>query len=156
MQMRDAAFVRDLVNQPAWLRFIGDRGVRTLADARSYIRTGPWAMYAQRGHGLCLVLHETSAQPLGICGLMKRDYLDDVDLGFAFASQHWGQGYAAEAARAVLHDAKQRLGIGRVLATTTPDNHASQAVLQRLGFQFVQHMASPDAGRALHLYGLNL
>ena len=98
----DAPFTLALLNDPAWLEFIGDKGVRTLEDARDYLRNGPIAMYEREGFGLYLVLRKRGGVPIGMCGLIKRASLADVDVGFAFLPDHRGQGYAHEATAAVL------------------------------------------------------
>nr|WP_315488648.1 GNAT family N-acetyltransferase [uncultured Rhodoferax sp.] len=148
----DARFILELLNDPSWLRFIGDRGVRTETDALQYIAAGPLSMYNRLGYGLCIVESKESRQPLGICGLIKRDYLDYPDIGFAFLPQHWGQGYAWEAASATLHHAIADLGMRRILATTRPDNASSQALLIKLGLQFERAFQHPDGDRDLQLY----
>src|SRR5205085_11080289 len=102
----DAAFILELLNEPGWLRFIGDRGLRTLDAARDYIATGLVAMYARTGFGLWAVQHKDDATLLGMCGLIRRDGLDDVDIGFAFLERHQGRGYAVEAASAVMTHAR--------------------------------------------------
>ena len=135
-ELEDAAFVLELVNEPPFLRFIGDKGVRDLESARAYLRDGPMASYARNGFGLYLVSLSESGEPLGMCGLIDRESLEDVDLGFAFREAHWGQGYALEAARAVLEDGRKRLGIERVVAVTDPDNTRSGRLLERLGLRF--------------------
>jgi [ribosomal protein S5]-alanine N-acetyltransferase len=116
MSTNDAAFMLGLLNEPSWLRFVGDRGVRTAEDAQRYILTGPVAMYARLGFGFCIVETKDAHCPIGICGLAKRDYLDDVDIGFALTSQHCGHGYAYESATAVLEHAKSELGLKRIVA----------------------------------------
>lgn len=150
----DAAFMLGLLNDPSWLHFIGDRGVKTLADAQAYIASGPVAMYARLGHGFCVVETRRNAEPIGICGLSQRDYLDSPDLGFALLPQFGGQGYAYEAAAAVLLDAQTRLGLTRILATTRLDNITSQKLLEKLGLRFERLMAHPEGGRLLKLYAL--
>ena len=130
---RDAAFVRRLVTDPDWLRFIGDRGVQTLRDARAYIRDGPTAMIRAHGVGLYRVGLRGSGTPVGLCGLLRRDGLADVDLGFALLPEHRGVGYAREAAAAVLAHARD-LGHVRVAALVMPANAASVRVLASLGF----------------------
>lgn len=155
MSVDDAPFMLRLLNEPSWLRFIGDRGVRTLAEARRYIETGPVDSYARLGFGFCLVeLREDPDRgvPIGICGLAKRDYLDDVDIGYALLPQHEGRGYAVEAARAVLAHARAELGLARIVATTRPANAGSQKVLDRLGLRFERAIRHPDDGRELLLY----
>ena len=132
----DAAFIHDLVNQPAWLRHIGDKGVRTLADAQRYILDGPVRMYARHGHGLWLVMTRRRGVSIGLCGLLKRDALEHPDLGFALLPAHWRQGYAHEAASAVMTHARNALGLGTVLAITTPGNHASRQLLLELEFRY--------------------
>lgn len=132
----DAEFIRELVNEPSWLRFIGDRGVRTVEDAREYIARGPAASYERFGFGLYLTESKEGGVPAGICGLVKRESLEDVDLGFAFLPRFWGRGYAYESAAAVLEYARSALGLKRLVAVTAPDNHASIRLLEKLGFRF--------------------
>lgn len=132
----DAEFILGLLNEPSFLQFIGDKGVRTLDDSRNYLRTGPLASYKEHGFGLNLTLLADMKTPIGICGLLKRDTLDDVDLGFAFRPQFWRRGYAAEAAAAVLEHGKEEFGFRRIVAVTSPDNEGSAAVLLKLGFRF--------------------
>jgi RimJ/RimL family protein N-acetyltransferase len=132
----DAAFILELVNDPGWLRFIGDRGVRTLDDARQYILSGPVDMYERLGFGLYAVELKDGGAAIGMCGLIKRDTLPDIDLGFAFLPRFVGQGYASEAAAGVLAYARRALGLSRVLAITSPDNDRSIRLLERIGFRF--------------------
>src|ERR1022692_5122737 len=112
----DAHFILRLLNEPGFLRFIGDKGVRTLADARDYIAKGPMDSYCRYGFGLYLTSLRHCGTPIGICGLVKSDSLADVDVGFAFLSSHWSKGYAAESAAAVLAHGTQILGIKRIVA----------------------------------------
>ncbi len=134
LSLGDAAFILDLLNQPSWLQYIGDKGVRTLDDAQRYIEQGPLAMYARIGFGLYLVELKDSGVPIGMCGLLKRDSLDDVDLGFAFLPAYWSQGYAREAATATLAHGEQAFGLQRIVAITLPDNRNSIRLLQAIGF----------------------
>lgn len=136
MTLDDDAFVRTLLNEPSFIRYIGDRGVRTLDDARRYIAEGPRASYERLGFGLYVVEGRETRLPIGICGLLKRDTLEHPDLGFAFLPRHWSQGYAFEAASGVLRYARASLGIGRILAITSPENDASIRLLLRLGFTY--------------------
>jgi [ribosomal protein S5]-alanine N-acetyltransferase len=130
----DAAFVLELVNDPAWLRYIGDRNVHSLDDAAAYVRNGPAASFARHGFGLWRVaLHDDT--PIGLCGLLQRDALSDPDLGFAYLPAFRGQGYGLEAARAVLAHARHGLGARRVLAIVMPANRDSIRLLERLGMQ---------------------
>ena len=132
----DAAFIFGLVNQPSFVKHIGDKGVRTRADAVAYIQNGPVASYERFGFGLNLVELKGSGIPIGICGLLKRDTLPDVDIGFAFLPEFWSKGYAVESAAAVMDHGRKVLGIGRVLAITAPDNVGSIKVLEKIGFSF--------------------
>ena len=132
----DAAFIRQVVNEPSWLRYIGDKGVRTLEDARNYIEKGPVEMYGRLGFGLYLVELKETGDPIGICGLVKRESLDDVDLGFAFLPRFWAQGYAFESASAVMTHGTRALGLSRIVAVTSQDNHVSAKLLEKLGFHF--------------------
>ncbi len=154
MDADDAAFMLALLNDPGWLRYIGDRGVRTLAQARRYILEGPAAMTARLGFGLYLVREKAGARPVGICGLVKRDFLDDVDLGYAFLAQYCGQGYARESAAAVLDYAKRELGLRRVVAALRSDNAASARLLVKLGMRHEGMVQHPDQARVLELFAI--
>ena len=149
----DAAFVLALVNDPDWLRHIGDRGVRTLADARAYIETGAVAMVRRHGHGLFLVETRDGNVPVGLCGLLRRDGFADVDIGFAFLPAFRGQGYAREAAEATLAFAWHTLGASRVAAIVSPANEASIGLLTRLGFAFDRETTL--GAETLHLWTLS-
>lgn len=130
----DAPFILELLNEPGWLRFIGDRGVHDLEGARGYIEKGPRSMYTRLGFGLYCVEAKGEGTPLGMCGLLKRDNLEHVDLGFAFLARHQGRGYAREAAAASLAEARG-LGLTEVAAITSPDNQRSIQLLESLGFR---------------------
>jgi len=132
----DADFVLRLLNEPSFLRYIGDRGVHDLESARRYIADGPVASYASRGHGLMRVVRKADGATLGMCGVLKRDSLPDADIGFSFFPDYWSQGYALESAGAVLRHARETLGVGRILAITTKDNEPSMRLLGKLGFSF--------------------
>jgi [ribosomal protein S5]-alanine N-acetyltransferase len=134
--VEDSAFILELLNEPSWLRFIGDKGVRTLDDARDYILKSLVAMYERFGFGLLLTELKDGGIPIGICGLIKRDSLEDVDIGFAFLPKFWGQGYAYESASAVMRYGKASFGLDRIVAIITPDNHDSARLLGKLGFEF--------------------
>ena len=155
MRVDDAAFMLGLLNDPSWLRFIGDRGVRTVEAARDYIRKGPADMVRRLGFGFYVVELKQNGCPVGVCGLAKRDFLDDVDIGYAFLPQYWGQGYAFEAASGVLAHAKNDIGLRRIVATVRPDNAASIALLEKLGLRFERALDRPEGG-ALHLYGMEI
>ena len=134
LTLADAPFIRELVNEPSWIRYIGERGVRSDEDAQAYLARGPIDMYERHGFGLWLCESREGRQPLGICGLIKRDTLDDVDLGFAFLPRYWGQGYAHESAAAVLAYGREVLELDRIVAITSPDNGPSIRLLEKLGF----------------------
>lgn len=131
----DAAFILELLNEPAWLRFIGNKGVATLDDARGYIARGPAASYESFGFGLYRVTLRDDGTSVGICGLVRRDTLPDADIGFAFLERHHGNGYAREAAQATVGLARDRFHLNRLLAIATPDNHVSLRLLEALGFR---------------------
>jgi RimJ/RimL family protein N-acetyltransferase len=149
---QDADFILELLNDPGWLRFIGDKGVRTREDARAYIRQGPMAMYARYGFGLYLTELKEGGVPIGICGLIKRDGLTDVDVGFAFLPAFRAKGYAHEAAAAVMTYGRQSLGMGRIVAITSPDNHSSIKLLEKLGMRFEHRMRLPGDTEELSLF----
>ena len=148
----DAEFILTLLNEPSFLRYIGDKKVRNLDDARQYILNGPVASYERHGFGLnCVELRE-SHTPIGMCGLLKRDELPDPDIGFALLPDFWNKGFAFEAAEAVLKDALERLQIQRILAITSLDNDASINLLQRLGFSFEKVTRLSADGEQVRLF----
>jgi RimJ/RimL family protein N-acetyltransferase len=155
MTLDDAPFMLVLLNDPGWHRFIGDRGVRTLEQARAYIDSGPLAMHARYGFGFDIVELKDSACPIGVCGLAQRDFLDDVDIGYAFLPEYGGHGYALEAARAVLAQARA-LGLARLLATVRPDNSASIRLLEKLGMRSTRMITAPGSERQLQLFAIDL
>jgi RimJ/RimL family protein N-acetyltransferase len=136
LELSDAAFILELLNDPSFLRFIGDKGVRSLEDACEYLRTGPIASYERFGFGLYLTERREDGVPMGICGLLKRDSLNDVDVGFAFLPRYWAKGYAFESASAVLAHGRTAFGLGRIVAITSSDNTASMCLLEKLGLKF--------------------
>ncbi len=148
----DAAFILRLVNEPSFLRYIGDRGVRSLDDARRYIAEGPLAGYERYGHGLLCAIRKADGLAVGMCGVLKRDTLPDPDLGFSFLPEHWSQGYAFESASAVMIHARQTLGLGRILAITTVDNQPSMRLLAKLGFRFDRMIMTGDDPTELRLF----
>jgi len=135
LTLDDAPFILVLLNDPSWLRFIGDKGVRTLDEARDYLRQGPIAMYERAGFGLYLTELKAGGIPIGLCGLIKRESLEDVDIGFAFLPQFQGQGYAHESAAAVLTHGQRNFGMQRIVAITSPDNGRSAGLLEKLGMK---------------------
>lgn len=132
----DAGFILDLLNDPSFIRFIGDKGVRTVDDARNYILNGPVASYKQFGFGLYATELKDTGMPIGICGILKRETLPHPDIGFAFLSEYRNQGFAFEAAAATMRHARKTLGLDRVLAITTPDNEASAKLLRKIGMRY--------------------
>jgi RimJ/RimL family protein N-acetyltransferase len=136
LAVEDAPFIVDLLNQPSFLRYIGDKKVRNEEDAIGYLKTGPFASYEQFGFGLFLVALKDSDTPIGMCGLLKRETLPSADIGFAFLPQYWSQGFAFECADAVLKHAREAWSLSEVLAITSPDNESSMKLLGKLGFEF--------------------
>ena len=136
LSLEDAGFILELLNDASFLRFVGDKGVRTLEDARHYLQTGPIDSYGRLGFGLWLVELRRSGAPVGICGLLKRDALDDVDIGFAFLPQYRSMGYAFESAAAVLNFGRNVLKLKRIVAITDEANVGSNRVLEKIGMSF--------------------
>ena len=152
----DAPFILELLNDPSFIRNIGDRGVRTLDDAREYMRKGPVASYAQHGFGLWLVELRADHRPIGMCGLLKRDVLESVDIGFAYLPAFRAQGYGLEAGRAVLDYARGVLRLPRVVAIVNADNDASARLLERLGLHFESMVKPFPDESSLRLYAVDL
>lgn len=156
LSFSDADFIHELVNDPDWIRFIGDRGVRSVSDARDYLLQGPLAMYERLGFGLYRVELKERGIPIGICGLIKRETLEDVDLGFAFLPRFRSGGYAHEAAAATLEYARQALGLSRVVAIVSPDNERSIHLLAKLGMTMERTVQLTDGAPELCLFGMAL
>ncbi len=152
----DAAFVLELLNDPAFLHYIGDRGVRSLGDARSYIEQGPVASYARHGFGMYIAALASTGEPVGMSGLVKRDYLDCVDVGFAFRADARSQGLAFESAAAVMEHARTDCGLTELAGIVRPDNHASIRVLTKLGMTFERMLRPPGPGPECCLYSRTL
>ena len=154
LNVDDAPFILTLLNEPSFLRYIGDKKVRDLDGARQYILNGPVASYDRNGFGLCLVELKDSHTPIGICGLLKRDELPHPDIGFALLPDFWNKGFAFEASNAVLQDGRERLSVQRVLAITSLDNDASINLLERLGFKFEKVIKLSADGEQVRLFTL--
>jgi [ribosomal protein S5]-alanine N-acetyltransferase len=152
----DAPFMLELLNDPSFIRNIGDRGVRTAGEARDYISQGPMASYARFGFGLYLVERREPRTPLGICGILKRDQLPEPDIGFAFLPAYWSQGYAREAADAVKAHARDTLALPRLLAIVSPTNDSSIRLLEKLGFTFTSMTRLTPEADEVKLYSCPL
>lgn len=150
----DAGFVLRLLNEPSFLENIGDKGVRTVEAAANYLIDGPIRSYTLHGHGLYLVALKGSMQPIGMCGLLKRDRQEHVDLGYAFLPEFWSSGYAHESASAVLASARSLPAISRILAYVSPGNAASIRLLQKLGFSFAGFTKLEPDAREVAYYAL--
>lgn len=154
LKAEDADFILELMNDADWLRFIGDRGIRTVDDARDYIATGPAAMYPS-GFGMYAVESTEGGNVIGICGLLRRDWLEAPDIGYAFLPRFRGMGYAQEAAAATLEYART-LGISRILAIVSPDNHGSIRLLTKLDMTFERMALPPGEASEVCIYGRRL
>ena len=148
----DAEFILDLLNQPSFIKFIGDRGVRTVQDAINYIESRFKKIYSNFGFGLYLVELKKEKTPVGICGFVKRDSLPEPDIGFAFLPQYGGQGFAFESAEAVLKYGRDVLGLKRILAIATKDNERSEKLLGKIGFKFESLIRLPYDDEELKLF----
>jgi|ERR1043166_1908998 RimJ/RimL family protein N-acetyltransferase len=149
----DAPFIVELLNQPSFIRYIGDKEVRSTEDAIRYIETGPAASYERFGFGLYLVELKESGASIGMCGLIKRDTLPDVDVGFAFLPDYWSQGLAFEAANAVMNYGREALGLRRIVAITSLDNTASIRLLEKIGLRFERLIKLADDQPEVKLFG---
>ncbi|NRR28936.1 GNAT family N-acetyltransferase [Oxalobacteraceae bacterium] len=150
----DAAFYFDLVNDPSWIQHIGQRNIHTLDAARAAILDGPCLAQLERGFSLYLVEQLSDGAPIGLCGLLKRDTLPDVDIGYALRPAYWGQGYAYEAAAAVVAHARDDLKLKRLLGITSPENLVSNRLLQKLGLVFVEFVQLTSDNSGSNLYSI--
>ena len=152
----DAAIVLELLNEPAFKKFVGDKGIKTLDDARSYLQKGPLASYVSNGFGVYLTLDTLAELPVGMCGLFKRDNLEQPDIGFAFFAHSCGKGFARESARAVIDYARETLALPMVCAVVDPDNIRSISLLEELGFLYKYPYRMPNGDIDLNYYELCL
>ena len=148
----DAGFILRLLNEPSFIQNIGDKGVRDMDDACSYILNGPVASYEKFGFGLWLVELKEGGVAIGMCGLLKRDALEDVDLGYAFLPEFWSRGYALESAAVVLSYARETLGLKRVVAITNVDNQSSIRLLEKIGFEYEKMVRLSDDAPEIKLF----
>ena len=140
----DAEFVLRLLNEPSFIEHIGDKGVRTVEEANRYLLDGPLDGYERFGYGLNMVELRETGEPIGMCGLVRRENLDDSDIGYAFLEQYWSTGYGRESAEAVLKHARESLGLGRIVAIVTPENHSSIKLLEKVGLTFERMIRMSD------------
>lgn len=156
MTGEDAAFILELVNDPSFIRNIGDRKVRSIDGAKAYITDGPVASYARNGFGLYLVELKETRESMGMCGLIRRNTLKDVDIGYAFLPRYWSKGYAFEAALAMKQYAQKDIGLKRLVAVVDPENEPSIHLLEKLGMKFecMVRLATDDI--ELKLFSMDL
>ena len=152
----DAEFMLELLNDPSFVRNIGDRKIRSLDGAIVYIKNGPIASYIKHGFGLCLVVLKETGESIGICGLIKRDTLHDVDIGYAFLPRYWSKGYAMESALAVKDFARDDVGLKRLVAITDPQNAGSIRVLKKIGMTFEKMVKLAEDDIELKLFSVAL
>ena len=150
--LNDTEFIIELLNSPGWLQFIGDRNVKTEEQARTYIDNGPLNSYRLNGYGLWLVEIIEDRKPIGMCGIINREYLDNPDIGFAFLPKYQGHGYAYEVVSATMDYAKQHLQILKMEAITIAENERSIRLLEKIGLRFSKTFCFPDSKDALLLY----
>ncbi|MBC6489717.1 GNAT family N-acetyltransferase [Flavihumibacter stibioxidans] len=139
----EAGFVFRLMNSKGWLQYIGDRGIRTIEDARQYILNNTMKSYTEHGYGMYLVRTEQDQVPIGMCGLVRRNFLEYTDIGFAFLPEYNGKGYAFESASAVLQYARESLGMKKIIAIVNHDNQPSIRLIEKLGMQFEKTVPFP-------------
>jgi [ribosomal protein S5]-alanine N-acetyltransferase len=152
----DAPFMLELLNDPAYILNIADRGVRDVEGARRYLEERWRASYAEHGFGLWVVVHRETGASTGLCGLVRRDGLDDVDIGYAFLPAFRGRGFALESALGVKAHARDVVGLTRLVAIVTPGNTRSIHVLERLGMRFERTLRLPGDASDVALYATEL
>jgi [ribosomal protein S5]-alanine N-acetyltransferase len=152
----DAEFIFEQLNDPAWIQNIGNRNIRTMDDARAYIINGPRASYEKNGFGLWLIILKETGESIGMCGLIRRDGLEDVDIGYALLPKFWSKGYAVEAARATKDYAKNVIGLKRIVAIVDPANESSIRVLEKIGLRYEKMIRLSADDIELKLFGVEL
>jgi RimJ/RimL family protein N-acetyltransferase len=149
----DADFILELMNEPSFIRFVADRGLRTTADAAQFLRERILSSYEQFGFGFYRVALKESGEPIGICGLVKRETLEHADVGFSVLQRFCGKGFAYEAAAAVMHYGRTVLGLAQIIAVTAPDNQISMRLLEKLGLKYQRKIHLPGYGPESLLFG---
>lgn len=148
----DTKFIIELVNTPGWLEYIGDRNIKTDEQAKEYLSNGPLKSYELNGYGLSLVEMKGDSTPIGMCGIIKRDLLENPDIGFAFLPQYFGKGYAYEIANATMRFAKNELKLSPIFAITLPHNKPSIKLLEKIGLKYSRTFSFPGENEELMLY----
>ncbi|MCG7517454.1 GNAT family N-acetyltransferase [Vibrio sp. MMH1-50] len=156
VSVEDAPFILELYNQPDFYRFVGDKQIRTLEEAKRYIQDNMLRMQELKGVSLLVVETNHDKQPVGICGLVKRDTLTAFDIGYGYLPSAYGKGYAKEAASVVVDFAREQMNVENLVAITNNDNIRSISLLEKLGFQFERVEQTYDNGRTLQLYTMEL
>ncbi len=148
----DADFIVRLLNEPSFIEYIGDKGVRTIEEAIQYLLTGPMDSYERFGYGLNMVELKDTGEPIGMCGLVRREILEDADIGYAFLEKYWSNGYAKESVEAVLEHARNTLRLDRIVAIVTPENHSSIKLLEKVGLTFERMIRMSDDDEELQFF----
>ena len=155
LKIEDASFILKLYNDPDFITYIGDKGMKTLQDAEKFIKTGPIQSYIDHKHGLYLVQLKDNS-PIGICGILKRDYLDFPDIGFAVLPKYRKKGFTFEASKSIIEDVKNNTLFKKILAITSPKNNASIRLLIKLGFIFKDIIKIEQNKNPVQLYTIHL
>jgi ribosomal-protein-alanine N-acetyltransferase len=155
LTLEDGEFIVQLLNTDGFIKYIGDRNVKTIEQAKNYLLNGPLKSYETNGFGLSLAELKTDKTPVGMCGLLRRDYLDHPDIGFAFLPDHTGKGYAYEIVKEIIHDGLDRLQMEKILAIVLPENTSSIKLLEKVGFRYEKNFISPDTNEELCLYSFH-
>lgn len=154
--LEDASFFLKLVNTPNWIKYIGDRNLKTVKDAEDYLLKGTLKSYEDFGFGFYKLYDKESSKYVGTCGLVKREQLEEVDLGFAFLPEFEGKGYGYEASSAVLKIAKERFHLKTLMAITLPINVNSIKLLEKLGFKYQKRVKPFEDDEELLLFAKQL
>ena len=155
LTLEDSEFILQLLNTDGFIKYIGDRNVKTIEQAKNCLMNGPLKSYETNGFGLSLVELKTDRTPIGMCGLLKRDYLEHPDIGFAFLPDYTGKGYAYEIAKEVVRFGLRELQMTKILAIVLPENSSSVKLLEKLGFKHGENIISPDTNEELCLYSID-
>lgn len=152
----DAAFMLSIWNDAGFIRHVADRGIRTIEQASAALEVGAFALYEQHGYGPYCMTRKEDSERVGICGLFRRENLDDPDIGFAVLPEFRGIGLAGEAAEAVIIHARDDLALKYLTAIVSPDNAVSIGLIEKLGLQFDRAVTMPGEQQEIRLYGMTL
>ena len=139
----DATLIYELNKDPHVLKYLQEPVLKNKTQAHDILQKiilpqykkdiGRWAIHLQENNEF-----------IGWCGLKYRPEKKETDLGYRLKKTSWGHGYATEAATASVLYGFTKLHLKTVVARAHVDNHASIAILQKIGMTYVEESIVDD------------